>query len=640
MSETQSHAQRHPFKAEIQQLLDILVHSVYTSKDVFIRELISNAADALEKVRFQQVSGTQMHSPDAPLEIRIETHNEDDEKRLVITDTGIGMTADEVRTNIGTIAHSGATAFIEQLQQSQKEEKPDLSLIGRFGVGFYSVFMAAKKVVLTSRSAQIDAEPVRWESDGLGSYTLETVDQELPRGTRVEIHLKEEEGRFAENQNVQAAIRRYSNFVSFPIFIDGERVNRTEAVWREPPSQVSDEKYNEFFKLITHDSEDPLLRLHHAADAPFQFSALLFVPQTNYEIMGFGQGEPDLQLYVKRVLIDSQNKDLLPDYLRFVRGVVESEDLPLNVSRETLQENRIVAKIRDSLTKRMLERLAQLAREQPERYTKFWKSFGRILKEGYGDFAHREKLAELLRFNSSVCDDHEGLTSLAEYVQRMPADQKGIYYLSGPSREALVRDPRLELFRRKGIEVLYLYDVADEFVLGSLGDYQDKPLVSADQVQPEDLAAGEQQDISEEEKRQESDQQADIRPLMGRFKEILGDAVVDVRESQRLVDSPACLVGDDGAASGHMEKMMRMINKSTDLPKRVLELNPKHPLIVDLLKLVQADREDPFIERACRQLFEGSMLLDGYLVDPHELIQRMNQVLTDAAATKSQPAES
>lgn len=619
---------QHEFKAEIRQLLDILIHSVYTSKDVFLRELISNATDALEKVRFAQASGKQVHSPDEPLEIRIETRSGGDDKILLIGDTGIGMTEEEVHANIGTIAHSGATAFLEQLKQAGQDPGQQLSLIGRFGVGFYSVFMAARKVVLTTRSAQPDAKPVRWTSEGLGSYTVETVDGELPRGTRIEIYLKKDDEKFAESHSVKHAIQRYSNFVSFPVLVDGERVNQAVALWREPSAQITAEQYNEFYKLVSHDSEDPLLHMHVAVDAPLQFAALLFVPASNTEVLGFGRGEVSLHLYVKRVLIDAENKNLLPAYLRFVKGVVESDDLPLNISRETLQENRLVIKIRDTLTKRLLDQLLELAKDSPEKYLKFWRTFGRILREGYTDFANREKFQDLLRFNSSRHSDAEGLLSLADYVAAMPAGQKAIYYLSGPSREALLRDPRLELFRKRGIEVLYLDEVADEFILSSLGEYQDKPLLSADQVNPDDL-----KDVgtAAEESKPETSETADLEPLLARCKEILGERVLDVRASQRLVDSPACLVGDEAQMSGHMDKVLRMMNKNTELPKRVLELNPKHPLVRGLERRLAADKNDPFLARACEQLFEGCMLLDGYLTDPHHFVERMNSILTDAA---------
>jgi len=636
-------AQPHEFKAEIKQLLDILIHSVYTSKDVFLRELISNATDAIEKVRFLKASGQSVADPDLPLEIKLETKTEGEgdaaRKTLTIIDSGIGMTEAEVHANIGTIAHSGATAFLKQLAAEGKEAaQKDVSLIGRFGVGFYSVFMVAERIVLTTRSANVDEPAVTWTSDGLGSYVVEPAQalsdgSTAPRGTRIEIHLKPAEDRFADEYTLKETIRRYSNFVPFPILVNGEQTNQTSALWREPASQVKDEQYNEFFKLISHDTEDPLLRLHYSVDAPIQFSALLFVPRSNTESLGFGRSEVSLQLYVKRVLIDSENKNLLPSYLRFVRGVVESDDLPLNVSRETLQENRLVSKIRDTLTSKLLDKLLDMAEHQPEEYRQFWEKFSRIFKEGYGDYGNREKFQNLLRFNSSRHDDDKGLISLKDYVAAMPADQKAIYYLSGASRAALLRDPRLELFRKRKIEVIYLQEMADEFVLGSAGNYDGKQLISADQVKPEDLKGVGQDDAAD--KPDDAAQKADIGVLSARFKEILGDRVTDVRTSERLVDSPACLVSDDRQPSGHIDKLMRMMNKSTDLPQRVMELNPSHPLIKSLTDLVGKNSQDPFIDRAAEQLFEGAMLVDGYLTDPHKLVERMNQILEDAAKARS-----
>ncbi len=618
----------HEFKAEIKQLLDILIHSIYTSKDVFVRELISNAADALEKIRFQQAAGQAIRDPDLPLEIRIEADSEG--RRLIISDAGIGMTEEELDANIGTIAHSGATAFLQHLQQENSTDDPsDISLIGRFGVGFYSVFMVADKVTISTQSAEVDAKPVVWTSDGAGQYTTETPSDDVPRGTRIEIDLKQDESKFADPGEIKSVIQRYSNFVPFPIFVNDERVNQTTALWREPPSQISDDQYNEFYKLISHDFQPPILRLHHSVDGALQFSALLFVPQNNPEVMGFGEGDVNLELYVQRVLIDGKNQDCLPRYLRMVRGVVESSDLPLNVSRETLQQNRILAKIRDILTGKILDLFLELAENDADKYKSFWKTYQRVLKEGYNDFAHREKIQELYRFSSSVQEKDDDLVGLARYVSNMPEHQSAIYFLSGASREALDRDPRLELFRKNNIEVLYLYDAADEFVLGSLGKYKDKDLVSADHAKPEDLKIGDTVD-SESQDGSAADEK-DVQPLIDRFQEILGDRVVSVRASERLIDSPACLIGDDNQMSSHMEKVMRMMNPSDELPKRILEINPKHPLIQHLEGLLSANPTSPFVDTACEHLFEGCLLMDGYLTDPHKLVERMNQVLTTAA---------
>jgi molecular chaperone HtpG len=633
MPESDTKATRtHEFKAEIKQLLDILIHSIYTTKDVFVRELISNAADALEKVRFQQAAGTEIFGSDQSLEIRIATNKDD--RLLVISDTGIGMTEEEVDVNIGTIAHSGAAAFLEQLAKGSDDTASDVNLIGKFGVGFYSVFMAAEKVVLTSRSVNKEANTVVWTSDGAGSYTIESQADDSPRGTKIAVHLKEDDASFADEEEIKRVIKRYSNFVPFPILVNDEQVNQTSALWREPSHQIKQEQYDEFYKLISHDYQEPLMRLHHSVDGSLQFSALLFVPKSNPEVMGFGEGEVSLQLYVQRILIDGENKDCLPKYLRFVKGVVESQDVPLNVSRETLQQNRMIAQMRGILTGKLLDQFLELAEKEREEYKGFWKTYQRFLKEGYVDFANREKLQELFRFASSRRESDDDIIGLAQYVDGMPKGQAAIYYLSGPSREALDRDPRLELFRKNGIEVLYLYDVADEFVLSSLGKYKDKDLVSADHVKPDDLHLGDEQkdEDSDDAKTGEKDVDSEIQPVIDRFKEILGDRVIDVRVSERLVDSPACLVGDDNQLSGHMEKMMRLMHQTDELPKRVMEINAKHSLIQRLAELTSTNAKDPFVETACEHLFEGCMLLDGYLTDPHKLVGRMNQVLSDAAA--------
>ncbi len=636
--ETQDETRSYEFKAEVKQLLDILIHSVYTAKDIFIRELLSNAADALEKVRFRQVREEELADPDAPLEVTISIGGEGERKTLVIADRGIGMSEDEIRTNLGTIAHSGATAFLDELKG---ETKKDLSLIGRFGVGFYSVFMVADEVVVTSRSANPAAAPVRWSSDGLGSYAVSDAPTDTPRGTRIEIRLKKDEERFAEKSTIEQAIRKYSNFIPFAIRLEDEQVNQTSALWREPPHQVKAEQYTEFHKFANHAYEDPLLHLHLSVDAPLQFSALLFVPKTNTEVLGFGERKVSLQLYVKRVLIDGENENLLPSYLRFVQGVVECEDLPLNVSRETLQENPLVAKIRDTLTKKLLKQFADLAANDREKYGEFWQTFGRFIKEGHSDFAHRESIVALLRFDSSHSEKGDDLYSLADYVGRMPEGQKAIYYLSGPSRDALVRDPRLEIFRKRGVEVLYLSDLADEFVLGNLGRFEEKELVSADQVKPEDLKElggdGESPSTDEGDDTSVSADSPDVTKLIDRFKSILGERVEDIRTSERLVDSPACLVGDQ--VSGHMDKMLRLMNKDVTLPKKTLELNPKHALIRSLERLVERDEEPQFVERVCEQIFEGAMLADGYLTDPHELVRRMHTLMEDAATQKAGPGE-
>ncbi|HEV7280331.1 MAG TPA: molecular chaperone HtpG [Pirellulaceae bacterium] len=619
---THDGAQTIEFRAEIKQLLQILVHSVYSSKEAFLRELLSNASDALEKVRFLKMQQQEIVEPDAELEIRIESAEPGRPRLLTIQDTGIGMTREEVETHLGTIANSGVATFLEQLKD-RPEAASDVQLIGRFGIGFYAVFMVAEKVTILSRSARPGTKPIRWESDGSGSYRVEELDEDLPRGTRIEILMKESEQTYAEATTVRQTVRTYSNFLPYPIRLNGERINQTSALWREPPTQAKPEDYQAFYKLLSHDDAEPVATVHLSADAPVQFSALLFVPNENFETMGFGRAEQGLQLYVRRVLIDRENKDFLPEYLRFVQGVVESEDLPLNVSREVLQENALVRKIGQRLTGRVLDRLVDLSREEPEKYRAFWEKFGRILKEGYMDRAQTERLAELLRFKASFATEGESV-SLSDYRAQMPERQKTIVFLSGPSRDALDRDPRLERFRQANIPVLYLLDLADEIVLSSIGKYKDLPLTSADRLTPEELRElwGEANEAASE-----SDKPAASDALLEAVKQTLGDRVKQVRYSERLVDSPVCLASDAGQQSAQMERLMRMMGEQAPLPPRTLELNRRHPLIVRLDRLREKGDSPELTSDLMENLYEFAALLDGHLDSPHELARRSFRLL-------------
>ncbi|HID38994.1 MAG TPA: molecular chaperone HtpG, partial [Calditrichaeota bacterium] len=457
------------FKAEVNKLLDILVHSLYTNKEIFLRELISNASDALDKVRFQLTSGAEVADKDLPLEINIELDK--DKNLLIISDTGIGMTQEEIVKQIGTIAKSGSEDFLNKLSEESRQK--DLSnIIGRFGVGFYSVFMVADKVVITSKSYVKDVKPVRWESAGTGSFKVGELDEPLKRGTRIEVYLKDDQKEYSEKYRIESIIKKHSNFISFPIKINGEKVNTVAALWREPKSSIKKEQYEEFYKFLTYDTEAPLDTIHVSIDAPVQFNSIMFIPQRTFDLFGISKEDIGLDLYVRGVLIQHKNSDLLPEYLGFVKGMVDSPDIPLNISRETLQENRVVMKISQTLVKQILSYLEKKAKNDPEHYAKFWKAHGKVFKLSYTDFANMERIADLMRFNSSANEDAEGLTSFAEYVQRAKADQKEIYYISGPSREAIESDPHLEIFKRKGVEVLYLYEPVDEFVMSGMGTYK------------------------------------------------------------------------------------------------------------------------------------------------------------------------
>ncbi|MBC17735.1 MAG: molecular chaperone HtpG [Desulfovibrio sp.] len=615
----------HKFKAEVSQLLDILVHSLYTNKEIFLRELVSNASDALEKVRFKSTS--EGSEDTVTPEIRISANEE--AGTVTITDTGVGMTREELMRNIGTIAHSGTA----ELTRMAKEGKESLdSLIGRFGVGFYSVYMVADEVTVTTRSIEEDAKPVKWISDGKNDYKLQELEEDVARGTTIEVKLTEEmKSRFANEAALKNIIKKHSNFINFPIYVGEEKVNTVTALWREPKFQIKDEQYAEFYKFLTYDSEDPFDTLHTSVDAPVQFNALMFIPKTDEDPFGMGRENRGLDLYVRRVLIEKQNKDLLPEYLGFVKGVVDTEDLPLNISRETLQDNVLIRKISSTLVKQVLGHLEKMAKDNAERYDEFWHSHGTIFKAGYMDFLNKDKFSSLVRFNSSAKDDAKGLTSFADYISRAKEGQKEIYYAYGPSREALGLSPYLEVFRRKGIEVLYLYEPIDEFVMDAVRDVDGFTLVSAEHA---DMAKLDQFESLEKEEKPEAlsdDQQTTLDKLMARIKETLGDAVTEVKSSKRLSNSPVCLANPDGNVTSSMDKIMRVVSKDTSIPQKVLEINPDHALVRNMITIFEKDEDDPFIDQAANQLYESALLLEGYLTDPHALVGRVQDLLTKSS---------
>jgi molecular chaperone HtpG len=617
---------KYEFKAEIKQLLDILIHSLYTHKEIFLRELISNAADALEKVRFQITSGAEVKDKDLPLEINIKT--DEKKKILTISDTGIGMTQDELIENIGTIAKSGTGDFLKKL--SENKEKAS-ELIGKFGVGFYSVFMVAEKVIIKTRSYKPDAVAVAWESDGSGSFEIYELENDLKRGTTIEVRLKEDEKEFAEEWRIESVIKKHSNFVAFPIKLNGKQINTVSAIWREPKSAIKPEQYNEFYKFLTYDTEDPMEIIHTSVDAPIQFTALLFIPKKQFDFFGLQREDYGLDLYVRRVLIQHKSKDLLPEYLSFVRGVVESEDLPLNVSRETLQENIIFTKIANSVTSSVLNHLTKMAKERPEDYEKFWHEHGRIFTLGYSDFANQEKWLELYRFNSSFHDDEKGLSSFERYVSRMRENQKEIYYLFGPTRAAVENDPHTEIFKKKGIEIIYVYDPLDDFALGSIRKYKDYEIKPVDQADLSEIEKLDDIEPGENEEELSKEEKLHFSSLLAKMKEILGDAVTEVRESKRLSDSPSVLVNPDDALTSTMQKILQIQQNDTSIPKRIMEVNPKHKLIKNLIKVFAANPNDEYIEQVTRQLYESALLLEGYLKDPHALVKNINKMLEQSS---------
>jgi molecular chaperone HtpG len=618
-----ANTQQYEFKAEVRQLLNILVHSLYTNKEIFLRELISNASDALDKLRFESISGTEIVDNDLPLEINISF---DKEKGIIsVSDTGIGMTKEDLITNIGTIAKSGSAEFIKRITDAGKDVS---NIIGKFGVGFYSIFMVADTAVIKTKSYMKDEVPLMWKSDGLGSYEISVIEDEIKRGTTIELHLREDAKEFAEKYRIENIIKTHSNFISFPIYIEKERINTLPAIWREPKSSVKKEQYVEFYKSISFDNDEPLETIHISVDAPIQFNSLLFIPKRNMDIFGYNRHEYGLDLYVKRVLIQHQNKDLLPEYLGFVKGVVDSEDLPLNISRETLQENIVFNKISQNITGQILSNLQKMAKDDPEKYNQFWKEHSKIFRMGYSDYANKDKFAELLRFNSSYNKDASELISFSDYIQRLKQEQKDIYFVSGASRDAINSDPHLEIFKNKGLEVIYLYDPLDEFVMDSLRTYKEYNLKSVEQTDLSTLDKFETTNKKETEAAPlNKDEEKHFDSLLAFMKDILGDRVTEVRISKRLSDSPSCLVNPDGGMTSQMQKIMQIVSKDTSVPKKIFEVNKDHKLIRNLLKIFTNDPKDEYIKLATEQMYESSLLLEGYLADPHKLVNQIKELL-------------
>jgi len=608
-----SQPEQHSFQAEIQQLLSIVIHSLYTDREVFVRELVSNAADACEKFRFLQASGqAQTAEGEPPPGIQIKTDK--DAGTVTISDTGIGMTHEELVRNLGTIAHSGTKAFLKSLAESQK---PDTKLIGQFGVGFYSAFMVAKQVTVFSRSWEAGATGWKWTSDGGQGYSIEAAD-DLPRGTRIVLELKDEAKNFAESSDVKRILRRYSNFVTFPLELDGEKVNTVGAIWARSKNEVKDEEYQAFYEYVAHDSEAPRYRLHFTADAPLAIQALLFVPSKSHEMPGMSRGEPEVHLYCRKVLIESHPKGLFPEWLRFLRGVVDSEDLPLNVSRERMQDSDLLRKLNKALTNRFLKFLGEEAEKDAAAYDAFYAEHHRFLKEGIlSEWEHQVPLSKLLRFASSATDAGKK-TSLAEYVSRMPEGQKEIYFLLAADRAAAEASPYFEVFRAKKYEVLFVEEPIDEFVVDRLREFDGKPITSAEKADltVEDLAPG---TLSDE----------DAGLLAGWFKLTLGEGVKDVRVSKRLVDSPVVVVESDKFLTGSMRRTLKMMGRDAgeglDAPPD-LEINPRHPVIAKLNALRTSDAE--LAGLVANQLLDQARLAAGRLEDPRAMLDRLGKLLS------------
>lgn len=620
MSDT-SQVQELPFQAEVQQVLQLVIGSLYANREIFLRELISNATDAIDKARFLAVTNKDIASP---AEHKISLSLDSETKTLTIEDTGIGLTREEAIKNLGTIAHSGSMEFLKAHADAMKANAgASPNIIGQFGVGFYSAFMVASRIDVESLSIQPGAEAIVWRSSASGTFTVAPGTRTTP-GTRITLHLKDDAKEFAESFRVRGIVKKYSDFTPFPIHLNGEVIGRGQALWTMPKSQITGEQYDDLYRhIVGHPTETPLTRLHHSVEAPLQFHALLYVPEHAGGDL-FQPDYPGLRLFAKRVLILEDCKKLLPTYLRFVRGLVDSEDLNLNVSRELLQEDRSLRVIEQTLTKQLLKHLTTLATDSPETYTKFWAEYGRILKEGvHTDHKNREDISELLRFESSRTKPGESI-SLASYVQNMPEGQSEIYYLTGPSRASLEVSPHLEIFKKKGFEVLLLTDPIDEWVVSALNEYKSKPLTS--------VAHGEVK-FKDDEPPAETPEST-LPNAIAALKEALRDRASDVRVSKRLVETSCCLVNDEGQASAHLERILRELDKSAKgESKRILEVNPNHPILKNMETLASTDPSSPRLKLWAEALFDQAMLAEGTITDPAEFARRLQSLLTEATAS-------
>ncbi len=618
---TKSAQETFEFKAEMKQLLHLIVHSLYTHQDIFLRELISNASDALNKVQFESLTNPDLHQSD--VERKIVIVGDKDAGTLSITDTGAGMTRDDLVNRIGKIASSGTTDFLKDLAESGKPL--DGNMIGQFGVGFYSAFMVADKITLETRSSASDGKSWKWESDGEGAYSIEESDWE-DRGTKITLHLKEDASVYADAWKQKEVIRKYSNFVDFPIFVDDEQVNTVEALWQKSKSEIKDEELTEFYKFVANAFDEPLGHLLLRIEGRVDFRALLFVPSKAPQGMFREDFEFGVHLYSSNIFIQDDCKSLLPDYLRFIKGVVDTADLPLNVSREVTQKSPAMAKTQKILTGKILGMLKDWAAGDTEKYDKFFDEFGPLFKTGLSsDFAHQEEIKELLRYESTSTEP--GIkTSLEAYVDRMQSGQDKIYYLLGADRAGAAANPNLEYFGKKEIEVLLLIDPVDVFTISGLTKYKDFEIISVERADIE-----EDSDDSEDGKKKDD---SDSKELIKRFKTVLGDRVEDVVISKRLVDSAATLVAGESGMDAQMERMMRMMDENFSGAKKVLEINLKHVLITNLASLQNDDSKSELTDKTIVQIFEGSQLLEGVLDSPSDFVERMTKIMVQATETE------
>ena len=625
------------FQAEVKQLLSLMIHSLYGNKEIFLRELISNASDAADKLRFEALSNNALYGSDAGLKIRVSFDKQ--ARTITVSDNGVGMSRDEVIHNIGTIAKSGTREFFQSLTGDQAK---DARLIGQFGVGFYSSFIVADRVTLVTRRAGLAAgEAVRWESDGGGEFTIEAAERE-GRGSDVVLHLRDGEDELLSEWKLKEIIRKYSDHIAIPIVMkkvkwdkeksaetftdEDETINQASALWARPKSEIAEEQYHEFYKHVAHDPEAPLAYTHNRVEGRQEYVQLLYIPaRAPFDLWDRNQRR-GLKLYVRRVFIMDDAEQLLPAYLRFVRGVIDSSDLPLNISREILQESRDIEAIRAGCTKRVLSLLEELAENQKEKYAAFWKEFGRVLKEGVGeDLANRAQIAKLLRFSSTHNDGEDQTVSLADYLARMKEGQDSIYYVTAETFLAAKNSPHLEIFRKRGIEVLLLSERVDEWLVANFPEHEGKALAS--------VAKGEL-DLSklqtEEERKEQQKQSSEHRALIAKLKDALGDKVKDVRVTTRLTQSASCLVADEHDMGGNLSRILKAAGQKAPLAKPILEINPGHPMVKRL------DEEKARFADWSNLLFDQALLAEGgQLEDPAGFVRRMNELMLEIAGEGS-----
>ena len=618
------------FQAETQQLLDILIHSLYTEKEIFLRELISNASDALNRLRFEMLTNDDVKDAQADLDIHIELDEE--ANTLTITDSGIGMNRDEIIAGLGTIAKSGAKAFIEAMQ-----DKPESAsdIIGQFGVGFYSAFMVAKQVDVISRSFRPEDEAVKWSATGGTSYTLEAADKDV-RGTEVVIHLKDDEKEFTRSFRIKDIIRRHSDYVAFPIYVDDdeEPTNKQQALWRRNPSEVTDEEYDSFYKMLTMDFAGASHHIHLRADVPMQFYALLFLPGNAEQNMFSPRKEPGLKLYARKVLIEEYNRELLPEYLSFVQGVVDSEDLPLSVTRESIQATRVMATLKKTVTRRVLTELKRMAKNDRDKYLTIFQDYGAYLKQGLViDSEDRSDLEPLMFFQTTHDDDPSQYYSLDDVVERMSENQDDIYYIIADDYGSGSRSPHLDAFRQRGIEVLYFTHPVDAMLPMGMTDFKGHKLVSVDSAELDLADVGEVS--AEAETTEEALETDSFAALQARVKATLGERVSNVRESKTLVGSPARLVSEDDNSNRYMFRINRLMDKDYELPVKALELNPRHPLMHNLSGLISNGGDAALVDAVVEQVFETALLQDGIHPDPSSMAARLTLLMQAATGSAS-----